>query len=634
MQRYEDLQNTFREEFEVLRATSRIKDEAENIHESKERPNWFKDLKPFEIEIQNNQAKPALLYRLAQVYFKFFHDQEGNSPGERLNFKLDNDENLVEAVLSGFTGTLKRDDLPTDKEIIRLFQNNMIHHLSLPFLAGIQEITDRGKFNCQDIDPSILRLAVAFYYIIPLDHYYQSEKQEIQPSWFGWILQTYPKIVADVLEQFTLTTLRSQFKSTRGFYDLAHSKDYEKVAKLTTLKILERFPVRCTSDQLNHLDLLFSAASQHCQPDQILELVNKKLTYRSMNIAQRVYWLTLGFSLVPQSFVEQLDSEVSENERRIRYFGQAVSNRTNGFLSNNSKLDSDQQVKVLTLIIKIVGGSFHPFYPKTNKAVRITSEMTISVKIREFIHELSLIPLNEATLALQELVSNENLKPWRRYLMDASHQQLVNRREASFKYSTPRQIQTTIENKAPANAADLLALTYDYLDEIKTKIRNTNTSDWKQYWNLDGHGRRPLNPRPENTCRDNLLSDLKTKLEIVGIDGQPEGIYANDKRADIRVTFSSYNIPIEIKKSCHMDIWSSIKSQLKSLYTIDPGSDGYGIFLIFWFGDTQDCKPTPSLNGTIPSGPDDLKKKLISSLSSEEKAKIKICVMDVSIPSG
>ena len=629
LNRHELLKNLFQEEFEGPKPTSLNTDGAENIHECIERPSWHEEVKPFEKEIQQNQANPVLLYQLAQVYFGDFYDLKGDSPIERLNYILDNDENLVEAILSGFIGTLERDDLPTDKEIIKLYSNNEVHYLSLAFLAGVEEIVPRGEFNLQEYNDSILRLALAIYYTLPLTNKYRSEKQNNTTVWFNRILINRPKIVADVLERFTITTLRSRINSTHGFYELAYSESYKEVSKFVTLKILERFPVRCTSEQLKNLDLLFTAASQHCQPAQLLELVKRKLNCLSMNIAQRVYWLALGLCLAPQSFFEQLDSEVSGNERRIRYLGSAVSNRTNGFFNINSKLESRQQVEVLKLIIKIVGGSFYPYSHPKNKVVMVTIEMTTADKISDFINQLSSIPTEEASTALQDLISNENLKSWKNYLEAAFHQQLVNRREASFKYCSLEKVIETLDNKAPANVGDLAALTYDYLEEIKSKIRNSNTSDWKQYWNIDTYN-RPLNPCPENSCRDKLLSDLKTKLEILGIDGQPEGNYANDKRADIRITFSSYNIPIEIKKSCHRDLWSAIKSQLIKRYTKDPGAGGYGIYLVFWFGNTDDCRPTPSLTGTMPSGPEDLKRQLITSLSAEENFKIKVCVIDVS----
>ena len=140
------------------------------------------------------------------------------------------------------------------------------------------------------------------------------------------------------------------------------------------------------------------------------------------------------------------------------------------------------------------------------------------------------------------------------------------------------------------------------------------------------------NPRPEDICRENLLSDLNDKLKRHDIDGQPEGTYVNDKQSDIRVSYPPFNVPIEIKRSCHRDLWTSIQSQLINKYTRDPGSKGYGIYLVFWFGESESCKPQISPNGTKPLGPDELREQLTNSLTSEQRNKIKVCVIDLSKP--
>ena len=71
-----------------------------------------------------------------------------------------------------------------------------------------------------------------------------------------------------------------------------------------------------------------------------------------------------------------------------------------------------------------------------------------------------------------------------------------------------------------------------------------------------------------------LLSDLQKRIERVGIDAQPEGVYAEDKRSDIRVSFDGFNVPVEIKRSCHNDLWTAVHAQLIAKYTRDPGAGG------------------------------------------------------------
>ena len=146
-----------------------------------------------------------------------------------------------------------------------------------------------------------------------------------------------------------------------------------------------------------------------------------------------------------------------------------------------------------------------------------------------------------------------------------------------------------------------------------------------------GEYRRPTDPRPEDACRDALLSDLELRLARLGIDAQPEGVYAEDKRADIRVSFAGFNVPVEIKRSCHDDLWEAVGEQLIAKYTRDPGAAGFGIYLVLWFGDTEKCRPTKHGDWS-PETSEDVRRRLEESLPEEERWLISICVADVSIP--
>ena len=98
------------------------------------------------------------------------------------------------------------------------------------------------------------------------------------------------------------------------------------------------------------------------------------------------------------------------------------------------------------------------------------------------------------------------------------------------------------------------ALAVDVLEKLAVEIRDGQTSDWRQYWHRDQT--TLIEPRHENDCRDALLSDLKKMFKKHRVGAQPEGRYADDKRADIRISYGSdFAIPVEIKRSHHPDIW-------------------------------------------------------------------------------
>ncbi|MCY4232343.1 MAG: hypothetical protein OXE59_01155, partial [Bacteroidetes bacterium] len=137
---------------------------------------------------------------------------------------------------------------------------------------------------------------------------------------------------------------------------------------------------------------------------------------------------------------------------------------------------------------------------------------------------------------------------------------------------------------------------------------------------------KPTSPKHENDCRDRLLSDLKLILNQKDIDAQPEGVYADEKRSDIRISYlSDFSIPIEIKKNSHRKIWHGINEQLIPKYTRDPNCDGYRIYLVLWFG-------AKSMSGGIVSDPQELKNQLEKQIDPTLRNKINIVVIDVSQP--
>jgi len=153
---------------------------------------------------------------------------------------------------------------------------------------------------------------------------------------------------------------------------------------------------------------------------------------------------------------------------------------------------------------------------------------------------------------------------------------------------------------------------------------------WRQYWNEDAHG-RPATPKHEDSCRDALLSDLRQVLPPE-VDAQPEGQYANDKRADIRISCADFQDPVEIKKSNNSRPWRALHEQLLAHYVRDPATGGHGIYLVFWFGDGDGYRATQPPDGARISGPAELKSRLESTLSETEARKISIRVIDVSAP--
>ena len=570
------------------------------------RRDWWNRAKSHEVSLRDNRCPPALLHRLAQVYFNEFVDVQGDTPSDRLRDLLGSDHGLIEAVLKGFRASIRRTDVPSDTEIQRLGNEGRIHQLAFPIMAGLEEAAQDAAVEEIFLGETEIRLALSVHYTTPTPR-----SASRPPAWFPLILQSHPEIVADVLVQ----SVRSKMKSGKDFrediYDLALSPEHGAVARLASLPLLEAMPARCTDQQLAGMMILLQTALLYSEKTLLLELIGRKIAYGSMNVGQRVCWLACGFLAAPDTYRERFESYVSQTERRMRHLAAFVASD-----DVPAALFKLLNVQVTSVLVRLIGSSHWP-------QASVTSNRVLG-----FIEKLATIPTSSAAQSLQDLSSNHSLDPWRSYLTDAAYRQNAVRREANFLHCDIDQVIEVLDNRRPANAADLAALTVETLSTISRDIRDGNSSDWRKYWNVDGHD-RPLQPKPENACRDYLLHDLKLRMAPFGADIQAEVRYADDKRSDISVSLDNFNMPIEIKRSCHRDLWSAVKNQLIAKYTRDPGADGYGIYLVFWFGDTEHCRPMPGY-GAPPKSAADLENQLRDTLSANENRRIAICVIDVS----
>ena len=573
---------------------------------------WLEYVRSNEAALCENQAAPYLLHQMADTYFGNFFHLDDDSGLKAIEEKLRGNRGLIDATLKGLRGVIDREDVPNIKEILSLRKKSHMHYLNLPFLAGLAELERTAEEDPSRWDDGRIRKAVAFYYCTPHASY--------RPRWYQRLLVVRPKIVAEVQVQSAICEFRSGREHIYKLWELAYDKAHAQVARYASLPLLCKFPTRCTQNQIKDLDYLFWAAIQHADRASLQELIEKKLSRKSMNDAQRVHWLAAGIVVSPEVHSDLLRDFVQGRESRIRQL-------VDFFFNDDQEQSSppELRVEILELLIRLVGSYAGPDQ-WWNEEGLVTPETQASRLVNGQIQRLPASPTKDASGALDRLLADPALSRWRDVLSQAQDAQRVTWRDASYLHLTIEQVCQTLNSDTPANSSDLAALVMDRLLELADQIRRGNTDDWRQYWN-EPHKQLPT-PKHEELCRDALLSDLRQGLPQ-GVDAQPEGQYANDKRADIRISYENFQVPVEIKKNSHQKLWSSLRNQLISQYTIDPNTDGYGIYLVFWFGKDR-TQPPPS--GTRPTNAEELKTRLESTLSPDEARKISVCVIDVSRP--
>ncbi|MDE2762757.1 MAG: hypothetical protein OXQ94_15855 [Gemmatimonadota bacterium] len=575
-----------------------------------------------ESSLRANECRANLLHTLATAYFNGFSDVVGETPEERLRHLLGADGDLVEAALAGLRGAIRRPDLPKWTEVSKLAAEGRTHYLAYPFMAGLQELSAAAATGDCRLGDSQARLALAIHFALP--RMGQADDSRHPPRWLRDCVAREPDTVADVWSHCARGRLGRGEPYLPDAGRLAREREYARLAQAASLPLLNAFPIRCRAGQLPILSSLLAAGVAHGARTQLLGLVETKLAYRSMNSSQRVHWLTAGLLLQPGAYCDRLASYVSGNVRRIQRLTEMIHEPA----VLRALADRMDATAVETLIRLI--GPYTTGPPDTDRFYRVTWPIQADETIHSFIDRLSEDASEAAGKALDSLAGDDRLARWRSRLLDRLHRQKSVRREADFSHPSLERVAEVLDNGRPANAADLAALVVGFLQRIGRDIRDGANSSWKGCWNLDRYD-RPTRSGRENACRRVLLDLLRPRLDSLGIDAQPGGRYADDKRADVRVSYGGFNIPVEIKRSCHRELWSAIHTQLIAGYVRDPGADGYGIYLVFWFGDAEGCRPTPRL-GPWPRSSEELRRALLDSLSEAERRKISVCVIDVSNP--
>jgi hypothetical protein len=223
---------------------------------------------------------------------------------------------------------------------------------------------------------------------------------------------------------------------------------------------------------------------------------------------------------------------------------------------------------------------------------------------------------------------------WRLSIRHAQAQQRRLMRDQNFKHPTATAVRAALDCGPPVNASDMRAIVVSELHQLRAELHSTDAPPWKGYWNVDPKG-KATEPLIENECRDRLLNRMRDRLKIYQIAAAlPEARRRDETRADVlMLTGAGRNFPIEAKRHFHKDIWIAASTQLQG-YTSDPGADGLGLYLVFWFG--NDAGPTPARpdGGTGPTSGAELEAMLIADLPTDLRNRTDVIVFDVSDPSA
>jgi hypothetical protein len=558
--------------------------------------------------ISQGSAVGALSH-LAQVFFGLFSDLDRDKgPAERLA-DIASPE-YAPLILKGFVAVLQRRDLPTPEMIGQLQMRSRSYGVGYAVLAGCDLLAAESMDAFCALPTATLKTAVAFH---------QANMTGSSHPWVEWLKGERPDLVGEALSEFWVPHLTRNAGDVPGLHELLESGGAE-VGRRLALALLTRF----SASREGTLRLLLGAAMKYGDRVALAALCERVLGTTRIRGSRRLLWLATAFALESAQLGVKVVAALRGKREQARTFVGFLCSKERGAGDRLGELGIPERA----LLIRLLGPMFPP-RELTEGWQRVESDWEMAQVVRGLIERTSGDGTAAAGQALRDLLREPALSAWRDFVAHAVGVQQANQREVEFRYPSIEAVIETLRGGPPANEADLQALLASELRDLAEEIRNGATDGWKALWNVDRHD-RPTDPRPEDDCRDRLLERLRPRLVRNQVALEPEGRYAEEKRADIKAVGGALNIPVEIKRHYHRDLWSAPEDQLSRLYARDPGSGGRGIFLALWFGADVKLPPKAPPGVIQPSSAAELLQSLTGLIPPDDRAVTEIVVIDCS----
>jgi hypothetical protein len=581
---------------------------AQELHEEEQRR---KNLDPYLPRLLSGTAPVGLLYQVAMAHENHYSNLRGDTALERVRKFLVSDESTAQRVIDALPRVLDRDDLPSANEAIALEEKSKQHYVRPAALLAARLTHERDPQAALSWPQALVERLVA---------YYLTDGTGDMPVWYRVLAQHRPEWVAPVLVRYA----RKKFKrkgnrSVTGLWALRNEGDHAGLARLALPALLDAFPSRASEAARQTLNQQLLSALSVLDSEDAAALVRTRLAQTAMDPMQRLCWLVADLPY-RASAAEDIAALVGRNERRAVVLGAALHDQ--GSLKRaTQQFDAGATKRLFELLAPIADLDQH------KNDGWVTRENNLSETVHGLLSALSSNPLTAARTALSELASKPSLRAWRENIEYHQRIQEASARAASFRIPSVREVSLALAGLAPVDPADLRALVMQHLDNLVAVWRGSSTFALKEFWCEPGK-----KPKVENDCRDLLLERLGDRLKPLNIHVGRECSAARDKRMDMCAEFmrdgKRVALPIELKKEDNGQLWTAWRDQLQSLYAIDPDAQGFGLYLVLWFGMKVQTHP----EGFKPRSAGDLQRALEQRIPPENRHRLAVQVLDLSWP--
>ena len=564
----------------------------------------------------------ALQGELAKLYWGFYGGDSEHIRNKQLTLAVG--EDLAISVEKAFVAMVERQPPPSLLEIAKTNAADELWWHWYAFLAGMDLLWETRR-NLASLSKDTL--AAAFAFSLLLDTFDADGKHfpGNAREWSQKLLRDRPEIA----ELACASLLTERFRQQKGASSLLHRLPDQAVApwrwKLA-LQLLLDYETINASD----LEQLCLIASESVEGRHRLAAISQRriIAVPRDLPAQNAVWLVVGFVLVGGEFEMRL-REAAHSHPEILWVIRSLTETSvpGEHSSGRFWLSLDH--------LEVIVRSFGPIFPNTSAPTGGWGDRSgydAAMYLGGLISAISTRPEPVAGECLGRLLADGGLISYHPWISSRLTEQRELSRQARYEKPSWESARATLGGGAPANIEDLKAVFIHDLLDAAQDIRHSNLDKYRVYWT--GMRNRVQVPRDEEFCRDRLAEYLRERLKPLDIWVEPEGHMAADKRADIVVLGPhGLKLPVEVKRDTHRELWLAAKNQLERLYTRDPNSSGYGVYLVFYFGPSRGGSMTPHPEQiTLKESPEDLQHALNAVVPTEHRDRISCVVIDVSPP--
>jgi predicted NACHT family NTPase len=559
---------------------------------------------------------------IANIYFAEYAGVDRSSaPDQRLAVWFG--ESRVQTCLEGLRATLLRTSLPSLREVLELIAERKYCAWWRGLVAGLNEHW-RLQCNFDGLSEDLLQALAAFDLTNPVATVENGSERRLAHPWLAALLEQRPELVAQVYVAVAQQRLSKQEDYADGLHELMTDEHLAPKRGGIAIRLLSDFP----NPALFQLgQLLDGALSDRTSHKDLLSLAQKVLSgTTAVGSDQFDQWLAAGYFLSPAEYAQLVKTHTQTST------GIVFSLRDRGAYAFRSATgEPGMTLEMLQFLVEVIGER----YPETPIPSGLVSGDTNAWNASEYVHNLisaiSARPTQAAAETLVRLRQAPALSSYSAQLLYVIANQARLRRDADYDRPDWAHTLNALNNGPPATVADLHAVAVEHIRDLRRRIGRENTDLYKQFWNLKIGDLE--SPRIEDSGRDLLVTLLRSDLRAHGITVEPEGHMVADKRADISVAMPGRKVLCELKRSFHDKVWSAATEQLDRFYVHDPAAKGFGIYVVFWFGDQDSWKvPAPPNGQARPASAEEMQQMLVASLPDAMRSRIAVIVIDVSGP--